>query len=145
MSHASSPAAFRRFWAVAVAGAGATEAGAEITARALDAAGPEGVSASAEGPKLSTSRAVAPSAEALAVVRSQPKVAVQVGPEKLEARARTATGAERAELWKQMVALYAPYEDYQKRTTDKVQKETDLGVSKVDEIVAAKEKEVMQV
>ena len=47
---------------------------------------------------------------------AQPKVGVQVGPEKFEARARTASGAERAALWKQMVGIYAPYEDYQKRT-----------------------------
>ena len=36
-------------------------------------------------------------------------------------------------------------EDDQKRTTEKVQKETDAGVAKVDEIVAKKEKEVMEV
>lgn len=36
-------------------------------------------------------------------------------------------------------------EDDLKRTTEKVQKETDAGVAKVDEVVAAKEKEVMQV
>ena len=48
--------------------------------------------------------------------RYLPKVGVQVGPEKFEARARTASGAERAALWKQMVGIYAPYEDYQKRT-----------------------------
>ncbi|HET7824887.1 MAG TPA: ribosome-recycling factor, partial [Anaeromyxobacter sp.] len=32
-----------------------------------------------------------------------------------------------------------------KKALDKMQKETDEGVKKVDEIVAAKEKEVMQV
>jgi ribosome recycling factor len=36
-------------------------------------------------------------------------------------------------------------EDDQKRTTEKVQKETDGGVAKVDEIVTKKEKEVMEV
>ncbi len=36
-------------------------------------------------------------------------------------------------------------EDDQKRTTEKVQKETDAGVAKVDEIVAKKEKEVLEV
>jgi ribosome recycling factor len=36
-------------------------------------------------------------------------------------------------------------EDDAKKALDKVQKETDEGVKKVDEIVAAKEKEVMQV
>lgn len=36
-------------------------------------------------------------------------------------------------------------EDDQKRLSEKVQKETDAGVAKVDEIVAKKEKEVMEV
>jgi ribosome recycling factor len=36
-------------------------------------------------------------------------------------------------------------EDEAKKALDKVQKETDEGVKKIDEIVAAKEKEVMQV
>ncbi len=36
-------------------------------------------------------------------------------------------------------------EDEQKRATERVQKETDQGVAKVDEIVKAKEKEVMEV
>ncbi|SEL67278.1 ribosome recycling factor [Stigmatella aurantiaca] len=36
-------------------------------------------------------------------------------------------------------------EDDNKRTSEKVQKETDAGVAKVDEIIAAKEKEVMSV
>ena len=36
-------------------------------------------------------------------------------------------------------------EDDNKRTTEKVQKETDAGITKVDEAVAKKEKEVMEV
>lgn len=36
-------------------------------------------------------------------------------------------------------------EDDQKRTTEKVQKETDGGIARVDEIVTKKEKEVMEV
>ncbi len=36
-------------------------------------------------------------------------------------------------------------EDDQKRATEKVQKETDLGVAKIDEVVQKKEKEVMEV
>ena len=36
-------------------------------------------------------------------------------------------------------------EDENKRTTDRVQKETDGGVTQVDQIVAKKEKEVMEV
>jgi len=31
-----------------------------------------------------------------------------------KARARTAQGEERAKLWKQLQALYPPYDDYQK-------------------------------
>jgi ribosome recycling factor len=36
-------------------------------------------------------------------------------------------------------------EDDQKRATEKVQKETDAGVTKVDEIIAAKDKEIMSI
>lgn len=45
-----------------------------------------------------------------------PEVDVQVGPKKLKARARTARGAERAALWKEMAAIFPPYDDYQRRT-----------------------------
>jgi deazaflavin-dependent oxidoreductase (nitroreductase family) len=47
---------------------------------------------------------------------ADPDVEVQVGSKKFAARARTASGAERAALWKQMAALFAPYDDYQRRT-----------------------------
>ena len=46
----------------------------------------------------------------------RPEVEVQVADRKFRARARTASGAERARLWTQLVALYALYADYQKRT-----------------------------
>lgn len=49
-------------------------------------------------------------------LKADPMVKVQVAAEKFEARARTATGAERAALWKQMAELYPPYDDYQRRT-----------------------------
>jgi proline iminopeptidase len=49
-------------------------------------------------------------------LRDHPEVGVQVGPERLEARARTAHGEERAALWRQMAAIYPPYDDYQRRT-----------------------------
>ena len=45
-----------------------------------------------------------------------PEVSIQVGPKRMAARARTARGGERAELWEQMRTLYPPYDDYQKRT-----------------------------
>jgi deazaflavin-dependent oxidoreductase (nitroreductase family) len=43
-------------------------------------------------------------------------VDVQVEAKRFKARARTATGAERAALWKQMVGVYPPYQEYQRRT-----------------------------
>ena len=36
-------------------------------------------------------------------------------------------------------------EDDSKRSTEKVQKETDAGITQVDEVVAKKEKEVLEV
>ena len=42
--------------------------------------------------------------------------AVQVGTKKLKARARTATGAERAQLWEKALKYWPPYADYQKKT-----------------------------
>jgi deazaflavin-dependent oxidoreductase (nitroreductase family) len=44
---------------------------------------------------------------------ADPLVDVQVASKKLRATARTATGDERTKLWNQMVALFAPYADYQ--------------------------------
>ena len=47
---------------------------------------------------------------------ADPDVEVQVGAEKFSARARTATGKERAALWQQMAAVWPPYDDYQRKT-----------------------------
>jgi deazaflavin-dependent oxidoreductase (nitroreductase family) len=47
---------------------------------------------------------------------AQPEVGVQVAADRFRARARTATGAERAALWKQMAGIFPPYDDYQRRT-----------------------------
>jgi len=47
---------------------------------------------------------------------ADPDVEVQVGPTKFQARARTASGTERAALWKQLAEIYPPYNDYQRRT-----------------------------
>ena len=44
------------------------------------------------------------------------EVEVQVVAEKFRARARTATGDERAKIWEQMVEVYSPYTEYQART-----------------------------
>ena len=47
---------------------------------------------------------------------ADPDVEVQVGAAKFKAKARTASGAERAALWKQLAEIYPPYDDYQRRT-----------------------------
>jgi proline iminopeptidase len=47
---------------------------------------------------------------------ADPAVEVQVGTEKFKARARTATGAERAQLWQKALEFWPPYADYQKKT-----------------------------
>ena len=47
---------------------------------------------------------------------ANPEVEVQVGTRKLKARARTATGAERAQLWEKALKYWPPYADYQKKT-----------------------------
>lgn len=47
---------------------------------------------------------------------ANPEVEVQVGTKKLKARARTATGQERARLWQEALKFWPPYADYQKKT-----------------------------
>ena len=47
---------------------------------------------------------------------AHPDVDVQILAKRFRATARTASGAERAELWKQMAAIYPPYNDYQAKT-----------------------------
>ncbi len=47
---------------------------------------------------------------------AQPEVGVQVKADRFTARARTATGAERAALWQMMVGVFHPYEQYQVAT-----------------------------
>ncbi|TQM13577.1 nitroreductase family deazaflavin-dependent oxidoreductase [Pseudonocardia kunmingensis] len=48
---------------------------------------------------------------------ANPDVQVQVRRERFAARARTATGAERERLWRQMVAKFPPYRTYQAHST----------------------------
>lgn len=43
-------------------------------------------------------------------------VEVQILSKRFRATARTAGGAERAELWQQMATIYPPYNDYQAKT-----------------------------
>ena len=47
---------------------------------------------------------------------ANPEVKVQVKAEKFTARAHTAEGAERTALWRKMVEIYGPYEQYQTKT-----------------------------
>ena len=49
-------------------------------------------------------------------VLAHPDVELQVATAKMKARARTATGAERAKLWKEAVRFWPPYTDYQLKT-----------------------------
>ena len=47
---------------------------------------------------------------------AEPTVQVQVGAERFTARARTASGDERATLWDQMADIWPPYNEYQTKT-----------------------------
>jgi proline iminopeptidase len=47
---------------------------------------------------------------------AHPEVEVQVVAERFRAKARTATGEERVELWKKMALIYPPYNAYQAKT-----------------------------
>jgi deazaflavin-dependent oxidoreductase (nitroreductase family) len=47
---------------------------------------------------------------------AEPEVDVQVRGERFHARARTATGDERPDLWRTMSAEWPAYDDYQQRT-----------------------------
>ncbi len=47
---------------------------------------------------------------------AHPEVEVQVGTKQLKARARTASGTERTQLWQKALEFWPPYADYQKKT-----------------------------
>jgi deazaflavin-dependent oxidoreductase (nitroreductase family) len=49
-------------------------------------------------------------------LQAQPEVDVQVAAERFRARARVAEGEEREAIWREMVGIYAPYEEYQAKT-----------------------------
>src|SRR5215470_10330778 len=49
-------------------------------------------------------------------LRANPTAEVQVGREHFTVRARVATGKEREQLWEQMVQIYLPYREYQRKT-----------------------------
>ena len=48
-----------------------------------------------------------------------PEFEVRAGAERFQVRARTAEGEEREDLWRQLVSVYAPYEDYQVQAGDR--------------------------
>jgi proline iminopeptidase len=49
-------------------------------------------------------------------ILADPDVEVQAGTVKTKARARTASGAERARLWQKSLEFWPPYADYQQKT-----------------------------
>ena len=49
-------------------------------------------------------------------IQANPEVEVQVGTKKMKAKARTASGAERARLWDEALKFWPPYADYAKKT-----------------------------
>jgi deazaflavin-dependent oxidoreductase (nitroreductase family) len=49
-------------------------------------------------------------------LEAEPTVGVQVGTRRFSARARVATGAERAELWARMVEIFPLYDEYARKT-----------------------------
>ena len=48
------------------------------------------------------------------------EVEVQVGTERSRAKASTVEGTERSKLWEQMVGIYPPYAEYQKKTERRI-------------------------
>jgi deazaflavin-dependent oxidoreductase (nitroreductase family) len=51
---------------------------------------------------------------------AQPVVQVQVMADRFSARARTATAAEKPALWKTMISIWPPYDEYQTRTSREI-------------------------
>jgi deazaflavin-dependent oxidoreductase (nitroreductase family) len=52
-------------------------------------------------------------------LQAHPECDLMVGPKPVRARARVAEGEERERLWKQMAALYPPYDEYQERAGER--------------------------
>jgi deazaflavin-dependent oxidoreductase (nitroreductase family) len=51
---------------------------------------------------------------------AQPRVELQVAADRFAARARTATGADRARLWQAMTRIWPAYDEYQGKTTREI-------------------------
>jgi proline iminopeptidase len=49
-----------------------------------------------------------------------PEVEVQVGTDRFRAKASIVEGPERSKLWDQMVGIYPPYTEYQKKTERRI-------------------------
>ena len=49
-------------------------------------------------------------------LQDNPEVHVRVGPERFTARAETLSPADKARVWPHLLEVYAPYEDYQRKT-----------------------------
>lgn len=52
-------------------------------------------------------------------LEAEPACDLMVGATPVKARARVAVGEEREELWREMAAIYPPYDDYQKTAGDR--------------------------
>jgi deazaflavin-dependent oxidoreductase (nitroreductase family) len=52
-------------------------------------------------------------------LKAHPECEIRVGSKRMRARARTASGEERARAWAKMADLFPPYEDYQKRAASR--------------------------
>jgi deazaflavin-dependent oxidoreductase (nitroreductase family) len=53
-------------------------------------------------------------------LQAEPHVQVQVKGDRFGAQARTVTGPARAQLWDEMVKIYAPYAAYQQKTSREI-------------------------
>ncbi len=53
-------------------------------------------------------------------LRAEPKVDVQVGPDRFSGQARTANEEERARLWPRMAEIWPDYNKYQRRTSREI-------------------------
>ena len=53
-------------------------------------------------------------------ILANPDVEIQVGTSKMRARARTASGEERAHLWEKALEFWPPYADYQTKTAREI-------------------------
>lgn len=53
-------------------------------------------------------------------LEAHPECDLMIGSKAVRARARVAEGEERARLWKEMEAIYAPYAEYQERAGERI-------------------------